>query len=69
MESKNNQIDNSINAGIPKEKNLKEENSLDFTQTVDGVHPIRDDRELEIVIEAAKDITNRYRDALQELAK
>jgi putative addiction module antidote len=66
-------IGNSLGASIPKEvlekMNVREGDSLYVTQTPDGIYLTPYDPEFEEVMEAAKNITNRYRNALKELAK
>ena len=66
-------IGDSISASIPQEileqMNLKEGDSLYITQTPDGIHLTSYDPEFEKVMKTAKNISDRYRDALQELAK
>ena len=73
MELKIKKIDNSLGVSIPQEilekMNVGEGDSLYVTQTPDGVYLTPFDPEFKIVMQAAKDITNRYYDALQELAK
>jgi putative addiction module antidote len=66
-------IGNSLGASIPKEilekMNVGEGDSLYVTQTPDGIYLTPYDPEFEETMEAAKSITNRYRNALKELAK
>ena len=73
MELKIRKIGDSISVSIPQEileqMNLKEGDSLYVTQTPDGVCLTPNDPEFKIVMEAAKDISDRYSNALQELAK
>ncbi|MGL4884223.1 MAG: AbrB/MazE/SpoVT family DNA-binding domain-containing protein [Waterburya sp.] len=73
MKLKIRKIGNSLGASIPKEilekMNVREGDSLYVTQTPDGIYLTPYDPEFEEVMEAAKSITNRYRNALKELAK
>ena len=73
MKLKIRKIGNSLGASIPKEileqMNVGEGDSLYVTQTPDGVYLTPYDPEFETAMEAAKDITNRYRNAMKELAK
>jgi putative addiction module antidote len=66
-------IGNSLGTSIPKEilekMNVGEGDSLYVTQTPDGIYLTPYDPEFEEAMEAAKNITNRYRNALKELAK
>jgi len=63
----------SLNASIPPEileqMNVGEGDNLYVTQTADGIHLTPDDPEFKTVMKTAKDICDRYHDALQELAK
>lgn len=73
MKLKIRKIGNSLGASIPKEilekMNVKEGDSLYVTQTPDGIYLTPYDPEFEEAMEAAKNITNRYRNAMKELAK
>jgi putative addiction module antidote len=73
MKLKIRKIGNSLGASIPKEileqMNVGEGDTLYVTQTPDGIHLTPYDPEFELAMEAAKNITNRYRNALKELAK
>ncbi|MGL5942850.1 MAG: AbrB/MazE/SpoVT family DNA-binding domain-containing protein [Waterburya sp.] len=73
MKLKIRKIGNSLGTSIPKEilekMNVREGDSLYVTQTPDGIYLTPYDPEFEEVMEAAKSITNRYRNALKELAK
>lgn len=73
MKLKIRKIGNSLGASIPKEileqMNVGEGDSLYVTQTPDGIHLTPYDPEFESAMEAAKNITNRYRNAMKELAK
>ena len=73
MKLKIRKIGNSLGASIPKEileqMNVGEGDSLYITQTPDGIKLTPYDPEFESAMKAAKNITNRYRNALKELAK
>ena len=73
MKLKIRKIGNSLGASIPKEildkMNVREGDNLYVTQTPDGIHLTPYDPEFETAMQAAKDITNRYRNAMKELAK
>lgn len=73
MKLKIRKIGNSLGASIPKEileqMNVGEGDSLYVTQTPDGIQLTPYDPEFESAMEAAKNITNRYRNAMKELAK
>lgn len=73
MKLKIRKIGNSLGASIPKEileqMNVGEGDSLYVTQTPDGIKLTPYDPEFEVAMEAAKNITNRYRNAMKELAK
>ena len=73
MKLKIQKIGDSISASIPQEileqMNLGEGDSLYVTQTSDGIYLTPNDLEFETAMKAAKDISDRYRNALQELAK
>jgi putative addiction module antidote len=66
-------IGNSLGVSFPKEilekMNVGEGDSLYVTQTPDGIYLTPYDPEFEEAMEAAKNITSRYRNALKELAK
>ncbi|WP_319419992.1 AbrB/MazE/SpoVT family DNA-binding domain-containing protein [Pleurocapsa sp. FMAR1] len=66
-------IGNSLGASIPKELldqlNVTEGDCLYVTKTPEGVLITPYDPEFAEVMEAAKGISNRYRNALKELAK
>lgn len=73
MELKIIKTGDSLSASIPHEileqMNVGEGDSLYVTQTADGVYLTPYDPEFETAMEAAKNITNRYRNAMKELAK
>lgn len=73
MKLKIRKIGNSLGASIPKEileqMSVGEGDSLYVTQTPDGIQLTPYDPEFESAMEAAKNITNRYRNAMKELAK
>lgn len=73
MKLKIRKIGNSLGASIPKEileqMNVGEGDSLYVTQTPDGIKLTPYDPEFESAMKAAKNITNRYRNALKELAE
>lgn len=73
MKLKIRKIGNSLGASIPKEileqMNVGEGDNLYVTQTPDGVYLTPYDPEFATAMEAAKNITNRYRNAMKELAK
>ena len=73
MKLKIRKIGNSLGASIPKEileqMNVGEGDSLYVTQTPDGIKLTPYDPEFELAMKAAKNITNRYRNALKELAE
>ena len=73
MKLKIQKIGASISASIPQEileqMNLREGDSLYITQTADGIYLTPNDPEFETVMETAKNISDRYRNALRELAK
>ena len=73
MKLKIRKIGNSLGASIPKEileqMNVGEGDSLYVTQTPDGIKLTPYDPEFESAMKTAKNITNRYRNALKELAK
>jgi putative addiction module antidote len=73
MKLKIRKIGNSLGASIPKEvleqMNVGEGDSLYVTQTPNGIQLTPYDPEFELAMEAAKNITNRYRNAMKELAK
>ena len=73
MKLKIRKIGNSLGASIPKEileqMNVGEGDSLYVTQTPDGIYLTPYDPEFKTAMEAAQDITNRYRNAMKELAK
>ena len=73
MKLKIRKIGNSLGASIPKEileqMNVGEGDTLYVTQTPHGIQLTPYDPEFESTMEAALEITNRYRNALKELAK
>ena len=73
MKLKIRKIGNSLGASIPKEvlekMNVGEGDSLYITQTPEGIYLTPYDPEFEEAMKVAKSITNRYRNALKELAK
>ncbi len=73
MKLKIRKIGNSLGASIPKEildkLRVGEGDTLYVTETPDGVHLTAYDPEFERVIETAKDVSNRYRNALKKLAE
>ena len=73
MKLKIRKIGNSLGASIPKEileqMNVGEGDSLYVTQTPDGIKLTPYDPKFESAMKAAKNITNRYRNALKELAE
>ena len=73
MKLKIRKIGNSLGASIPKEilerMNVGEGDTLYLTQTPHGIQLTPYDPEFESTMEAALEITNRYRNALKELAK
>ncbi|WP_036479730.1 AbrB/MazE/SpoVT family DNA-binding domain-containing protein [Myxosarcina sp. GI1] len=73
MKLKIQKIGNSLGASIPQEilekMNVGEGDSLYVTQTPDGIYLTPYDPEFKTVMETAKNITNRYRNAMKELAK
>ena len=73
MKLKIRKIGNSLGASIPKEilerMNVGEGDTLYVTQTPHGIQLTPYDPEFELAMEAALKITNRYRNALKELAK
>ena len=73
MKLKIRKIGNSLGASIPKEileqMNVGEGDTLYVTKTPQGIQLTPYDPEFERAMEAAKDITSRYRNALKELAK
>jgi putative addiction module antidote len=73
MKLKVRKIGNSLGATFPKEVldklQVTEGDTLYVTETPDGIQLSTCDPNLETVMEAADEITHRYRHALQELAK
>ncbi|MGD1920195.1 MAG: AbrB/MazE/SpoVT family DNA-binding domain-containing protein [Pleurocapsa sp.] len=73
MKLKIEKIGDSISANIPQEileqMNVKEGDDLYITQTPDGIYLTTEDPESKTVMKAAKNISDRYHNALQELAK
>jgi len=73
VELKIRKIGDSLSASIPQEilekMNVGEGDSLYVIQTPDGIYLTPHDPEFEEAMDAAKDITNRYRNAMKELAK
>lgn len=66
-------IGNSLGASFPKEVldklQVGEGDTIYVTETPDGVQLTTYDPELEQIMEAASQVTHRYRSALRELAK
>lgn len=52
-----------------QELNLKEGDTIDVIKTPEGIQLTIHDTEFEVVMEAAQRVTNRYQNALRELAK
>ncbi|MBE9170047.1 AbrB/MazE/SpoVT family DNA-binding domain-containing protein [Pleurocapsales cyanobacterium LEGE 06147] len=73
MKLKLRKIGNSLGATFPKEildkLQVEEGDTIFVTQTPDGVQLTAYDPEFEAVMQAAEDVTRRYRNALRELAK
>ena len=73
MEIKIQKIGDSISANIPSEileqMNVEEGDSIYVAHTPDGIYLTTEDPEFKTVMETANDICDRYRNALQELAK
>lgn len=73
MKLKIQKIDGFLGINIPDEileqMNVGEGDSLYVTQTPEGIYLTTEDPEFKIVIDAAKDICDRYQNALRELAK
>ena len=73
MKLKIQKIGNSLSVSIPHEileqMNLGEGDSIYVAQTPDGIYLTTKDPEFETAMETAKNISDRYRNALQELAK
>ncbi|MGL6344318.1 MAG: AbrB/MazE/SpoVT family DNA-binding domain-containing protein [Waterburya sp.] len=73
MKLKIRKIGNSLGASFPKEileqMNVKEGDTLYLSKTADGIYLTPYDPEFEQAMKVASDITNRYRNALKELAK
>ncbi len=73
MKLKLRKIGNSIGTTFPKEildkLQVNEGDTLYLTETPDGIELTAYDPEFEQVMEAAGEITRRYRNALKELAK
>ncbi|MCZ8189462.1 MAG: AbrB/MazE/SpoVT family DNA-binding domain-containing protein [Microcystis aeruginosa] len=66
-------IGNSLGASFPKEVldklQVGEGDTIYVTETPDGVQLTTYDPEFEQIMEAASQVTRRYRNALRELAK
>lgn len=66
-------IGNSLGASFPKEVldklQVGEGDTIYVTETPDGVQLTTYDPEFEQIMEAASQVTHRYRNALRELAK
>lgn len=73
MKLKLRKIGNSIGTTFPKEildkLQVSEGDTLYLTETPDGLQLTAYDPEFEQVMEAASEVTRRYRNALKELAK
>lgn len=73
MQLKIRKIGNSLGATFPKEVldklQVAEGDTVYITETPDGVQLTAYDPEFESVMEAADEVTRRYRNALRELAK
>ncbi|MDJ0510589.1 MAG: AbrB/MazE/SpoVT family DNA-binding domain-containing protein [Crocosphaera sp.] len=73
MKLKLRKIGNSIGTTFPKEildkLQVNEGDTLYLTETPDGIELTAYDPEFEQVMEAAGEVTRRYRNALKELAK
>lgn len=73
MKLKLRKIGNSLGATFPKEilekLQVEEGDTIYVTQTPDGVQLTAYDPEFEEVMQAAEEVTRRYRNALRELAK
>jgi putative addiction module antidote len=73
MKLKLRKIGNSLGATFPKEilekLQVEEGDTIYVTQTPDGVQLTAYDPEFEEVMQAAEDVSRRYRNALRELAK
>ncbi|TVQ44260.1 MAG: AbrB/MazE/SpoVT family DNA-binding domain-containing protein [Gloeocapsa sp. DLM2.Bin57] len=73
MKLKLRKIGNSIGTTFPKEildkLQVSEGDTLYLTETPDGIQLTAYDPEFEQVMEAASEVTRRYRNALKELAK
>ncbi len=73
MKLKVQKIGNSLSASIPQEileqMNVEEGDNLYVIQTPNGIYLTPHDPEFETVMKAAENITNRYSNAMQELAK
>jgi putative addiction module antidote len=73
MQLKIRKIGNSLGATFPKEVldklQVAEGDTVYVTETPDGVQLTAYDPEFESVMEAADEVTRRYRNALRELAK
>ena len=73
MKLKIKKIGDSLSVSIPHEileqMNVGEGDSLYVTQTPEGIYLTTEDPEFKTVMETARDISDRYRNALQELAK
>ncbi len=73
MKLKLRKIGNSIGTTFPKEildkLQVNEGDTLYMTETPDGIELTAYDPEFEEVMEAAGEITRRYRNALKELGK
>lgn len=73
MKLKIQKIGDSLGASIPQEileqMNVGEGDDLYVTQTPNGIYLTPNEPEFEIAMEAARNITNRYHNAMKELAK
>ena len=73
MKLKIKKTNGSLSVSIPhkilEQMNVGDGDSIYVVQTPDGIHLTTEDPELKTVMETAKDISDRYHNALQELAK
>ena len=73
MKLKIQKIGDSLSVSIPHEileqMNLEEGDSIYVSQTPDGIYLTTKDPEFKTVMETARDISDRYRNAMKELAK
>lgn len=73
MKLKIQKIGDSLGVSIPDEileqMNLAEGDSIYVAKTSDGIYLTTEDPEFKTVMETARDISDRYRNAMKELAK